>query len=539
VTLAGPVFHAKLGLRALRAAAGAGLLSPTRPDRLVRMAAAPLRLGLGPATIVAAAAARHPDQVALVDERGALTYEQLDRRAAAVAVGLSRELGVGPDGSLAVMCRNHRGFVEALLAGSRCGADLLLLNTEFSGPQLGEVVEREQPGAVVHDEEYHESFEEAGLGDRRFVAWHDGDPGTDRTLEALTEEDPGGAPSSRRQGKLVLLTSGTTGTPKGAPRKPSLRAVIGPATALLSEVPVRAREPMLIGPPFFHGFGFAYLVLALSLGSTVVMRRRFDPEAALAAIEQRRATAFVGVPAMHQRILQLPEEVRRRHDTASLRALISAAAPLSSALAEGLLQEFGDVLYNLYGSTETGFGAIAGPADLSAAPDTVGRPPPGTTLKILDDDGSPLGPGDTGHVFVGGGLVFEGYSGGGSKDTVDGLMNTGDLGHLDDEGRLFIDGREDDMIVSGGENVFPAEVEDVLARHDGVEDVAVIGVEDDDFGQRLRAYVVAGDGAELSEDQLKEDVKANLARYKVPRDVVFVDEVPRNPTGKQLKSELP
>jgi acyl-CoA synthetase (AMP-forming)/AMP-acid ligase II len=535
----GPVFHAAMGLRALRAAASAGLLAPTRPDRLFRMATAPLRLGLGPATIVAAGAARHPDQVALVDERGALTYEELDKRAAAIAAGLSRELGVGPDGSLAVMCRNHRGFVEALLAGSRCGADLLLLNTEFSGPQLGEVVERERPEAVVHDEEYGALFEAAGLGDRRLVAWQDSDQGTVRTLDALIERGDQRAPSSRRQGKLVLLTSGTTGTPKGAPRKPSLRAVIGPATALLSEVPVRAREPMLIGPPFFHGFGFAYLVLALSLGSTVVMRRRFDPEAALAAIEQHRATAFIGVPAMHQRILQLPEEVRRRYDTSSLRALISAAAPLSPALAEDLLEEFGDVLYNLYGSTETGFGAIAGPSDLRVVPDTVGRPPPGTTLKILGDDGSPLGLGETGHVFIGGGLVFEGYSGGGSKDTVDGLMNTGDLGHLDDEGRLFIDGREDDMIVSGGENVFPAEVEDVLARHDGVEDVAVIGVEDEDFGQRLRAYVVAGHGAQLSEDELKADVKQNLARYKVPRDVVFVDEVPRNPTGKLLKSQLP
>ena len=516
----GPAFHAGLTLRALRALRRAGLLGPVRPDRLARIAAAPLRLGLGPATIVASGAARHPDHPALVDERGSLTYEQLDRRGAAIAAGLD----VRPGSALAVMCRNHRGFVEALLACSRRGADLLLLNTEFSARQLAEVLDRERPAAVVHDEEFGEAFEGSDL--KRV---------SEVTLDELAER--GGSTSSRRRGRLVILTSGTTGTPKGAPRKPSVRAMVGPMTALLSQVPLRAREPMLVGPPFFHGFGFAYLALGLFLGSTILMQRRFDPEAALAAIERHRATSFIGVPVMHQRTMQLPEEVRRRYDTSSLRTLISAAAPLSPALAEALMDEFGDVLYNLYGSTETGFGAIAGPADLRAASGTVGRPPFGTTLKILDDDHRELGPGETGHIFMGGELVFEGYSGGGSKETVDGLMNTGDLGHLDEEGRLFIDGREDDMIVSGGENVFPGEVEDVLARHEQVEDVAVTGVEDEEFGQRLRAYVVTASG--LSEDELKAYVKENLARYKVPREVVFVDELPRNPTGKLLKSKLP
>jgi len=521
-------FHAELTVRALRALAGAGVLGPVRPDRLARLALAPLRLGLGPATMVASAAARHPDQPALVDERGRLGYAELDRRGAAIAAGLD----VGPGDSLAVMCRNHRGFVEAMLAGSRCGADLLLLNTEFSAAQLAEVMEREKPAAVVYDEEFADALSDVGLP--RVLGWHEGAPDAP-TLDDLASR--GGARSSRTQGRLVLLTSGTTGTPKGAPRKPSLRSLVGPMTALLSEVPLRAREPIVVGPPFFHGFGFAYLALGLFLGSTVLMRRRFDPEAVLAAIDEDRATTFIGVPVMHQRIMELSEEVRSRYNISSLRALISAAAPLSPALASELMDEFGDVLYNLYGSTETGFGAIAGPADVRAAPGTVGRVPFGTTLKILADDGRALGPGETGHVYVGGELVFEGYSGGGSKETVDGLMNTGDLGHLDESGRLFIDGREDDMIVSGGENVFPAEVEDVLARHEQVDDVAVTGVEDDEFGQRLRAYVVTA--SELSEDQVKAYVKENLARYKVPREVVFVDELPRNPTGKLLKAELP
>ncbi len=501
------------------------------------MALAPLRAGLGPAAIVAAAAARHPDHPALIDELGTLTYGELDRRSAAAAAGLRDEFGVGPDRSLAVMCRNHRGFLDALLAGSRCGADVLLLNTDFSAPQLAEVVGREGAGAVIHDEEYSAAFERAGFADRRVVAWHDRDPGAP-TLEALIERG-GRPPWNHHAARFVLLTSGTTGTPKGAPRSPSLRALLGPWTALVSQVPLRAREPMLIAPPLFHGFGFAYLALGLVLGATVVIRRRFEPAAVLDDLERHRVTTLVAVPVMHQRILRAFERSGGRHATSSLRVLISAAAPLAPALAEGLMDAFGDVVYNIYGTTETGFGAIAGPDDLRAAPGTVGRPPFGTEVRILDDVGHELPPGKSGHLFVGGPLIFEGYSGGGSRETVDGLMNTGDLGHLDEEGRLFIDGREDDMIVSGGENVFPAEVEDLLRRHPAVEDAAVIGVDDEEFGQRLRAFVVTADGVEVSEEELKTYVRDNLARFKVPREVVFVREVPRNPTGKVVKAELP
>jgi len=221
-----------------------------------------------------------------------------------------------------------------------------------------------------------------------------------------------------------------------------------------------------------------------------------------------------------------------------LRAVVSAAAPLSGELSTAFMDAFGDVVHNLYGSTEVGFGAMATPRDLRAAPGTVGHPPAGTALRILDADRAVVPPGHTGHVFIGSGLVFQGYSGGGSRETVDGLMNTGDLGHVDAEGRLFIDGREDDMIVSGGENVFPQEVEEVLRRHRGVVDVAVIGVEDAEFGQRLRAFVVRREGADPSADELRAHVRAGLERYKVPRDVVFVDELPRTPTGKVLRTRL-
>jgi fatty-acyl-CoA synthase len=299
---------------------------------------------------------------------------------------------------------------------------------------------------------------------------------------------------------------------------------------------MRAHERVFVAAPLFHQWGYAHFTLGLLLVSTLVLRRRFDPEVALATIESERATCCPMVPVMCQRILDLPEEVRRRYDTGSLRTVPLSGSALPGDLATSFMDEFGDVVYNLYGSTEVAWAAIAGPDDLRRAPGTAGRPPRGTTLRILDDDGVEVRPGQTGRIFVGNDLLFEGYSGGGSKETIDGLMATGDVGHFDDDGRLFVDGRDDDMIVSGGENVFPQEVEDTLARHDAVREVAVIGVDDEKFGQRLKAFVVAA--GEVSEDTLKGHVKNNLAGYKVPREIVFVEELPRSEQGKVLKRQL-
>jgi acyl-CoA synthetase (AMP-forming)/AMP-acid ligase II/NAD(P)-dependent dehydrogenase (short-subunit alcohol dehydrogenase family) len=516
----------RLGAAAAAAVARAGILAPPRPDRLVGMLRA-LRLGTGPATLAALAAARDPGRVALVDDEGALRFAELEARAHALAALLAAA-GVGPGRVLGVMCKNHRGFVEAVLAGSRLGADLLLLNTEFPGPQLAQALARHELAAAVLDEELVPAFDAAGYRGPRVLA--------SATRPAAHAPLP---PPPRRQGKIIVLTSGTTGTPKGAPRAPSLAALLGPLATVLDTIGLRAHAPLLVAPPLFHGFGLAYLGLALALRAPLVLTRRFEAEATLAAIARTRVATLVVVPVMLQRILELPAEVRRRHDVSSLRAVISAGAPLAPALATAFMDAFGDCLYNLYGSTETGFASIATPADLRAAPGTVGRAPLGVTLRVLDAARAPAPAGVTGRIFVGSAMTFEGYSGGGSKETVGGLMSTGDLGHVDACGRLFVEGREDDMIVSGGENVFPQEVEELLARHADVADAAVVGVADAEFGQRLRAFVVPRAGRALSVDELRAYVRRHVARYKVPRDVIVLAELPRNPTGKLLRGQLP
>jgi acyl-CoA synthetase (AMP-forming)/AMP-acid ligase II len=216
----------------------------------------------------------------------------------------------------------------------------------------------------------------------------------------------------------------------------------------------------------------------------------------------------------------------------------ASGSALPGSQSDRWMDHFGENLYNLYGSTEVAWATIATPQDLREAPGTAGKPPRGTVVKLFDDDGKPVEQGDTGRIFVGNEMQFEGYTGGGNKDVIEGLMSSGDVGHFDEKGRLFVDGRDDDMIVSGGENVFPQEVEDLLSGHEKVAEAAVFGVDDEQFGQRLKAVVVTKDGASLSEDEVKKYVKSNLAGYKVPRDVEFIDELPRNATGKVLKREL-
>jgi len=288
----------------------------------------------------------------------------------------------------------------------------------------------------------------------------------------------------------------------------------------------------------FHSWGFLHWSIGLGLGSTAVLRRKFTPESCLSATAQFECTTLVVVPVMLQRILELPEETIARYDLRALRVIAASGSALPGELATKVMDAFGDVLYNLYGSTEVAWATIATPEDLRAAPGTAGKAPRGTIVKLFDDDGNEVSEGDTGRIFVGNEMQFEGYTGGGGKEVIQGLMSSGDVGHFDDGGRLFIDGRDDEMIVSGGENVFPAEVEDLLAKRDDVSEVAIIGIEDKEFGQALKAFVVPKNGKKPDESELKKYVKSNLANYKVPKAWEFLDELPRNQTGKVVKREL-
>jgi acyl-CoA synthetase (AMP-forming)/AMP-acid ligase II len=526
-------------LHTVYALTNAGIIRPQRPDRAARVALAFLRWGPTPAAGYASNAARFPDDTAIVDELGTLTFKEMHERTNALAHKLKDD-GIGVGDGVAIMCRNHRGFIDAYVAVSKIGANALFLNTAFSAPQITDVAKREEPKALIFDQEFAGLVKDAGKRRKRYIAWHDPeerkakDP---RIEDLIAAGDPSDLSPPPDRGKAIILTSGTTGTPKGASR--SQPKSLDPAAALLAMIPLKARERTMLAAPMFHSWGFVHFTLGMALSSTLVLNRKFDPEATLSLTAQHECTALVVVPVMIQRILDLEDEVLDRYDLSKLRVVPVSGSALPGPLAEKWMDHFGENIYNLYGSTEVAWATIATPKDLREAPGTAGRPPYGTVVKLYDDDGDPVTEaGETGRIFVGNDMQFEGYTGGGGKDVIDGLLSSGDVGHFDETGRLFVDGRDDDMIVSGGENVFPAEVEDLLSGLDEVAEVAVFGVDDEEFGQRLKAVVVTRDGASLSEADVKKHVKSNLAGYKVPRDVEFVDELPRTSTGKVLKREL-
>ncbi|WP_328618021.1 acyl-CoA synthetase [Amycolatopsis sp. NBC_00355] len=485
-------------------------------------------------------ARRDPTAVGIVDEVGPLTYKQLDDQSNALARAWS-ERGIKPGQVVAALCRDHRGLVLTMAAAGKLGVRLLLMNTGFAKPQLADVAKREKVTALVYDQEFTGLLDAMPENVDRYLAWVDNDSDlSDRDVPVLAEiiasTDDRPWPAPAKPGGFVLLTSGTTGTPKGAPR-PHTSALA--SAQFLDRIPLRANEATYMGAPLFHGTGLSQFILSFALGSTVVMRRKFSPEETLRGVAEHKCTALVLVPTMLQRIVDLPADVRAKYDTSSLRIIFVAGSALSPDLGNRANEAFGPVVHNLYGSTEVAVATVATPEDWVKAPGTVGRAPVGCKVALYDEKGGRITEAHvTGRVFVGSGLSFGGYTDGRHKEIIDGLLSSGDVGHFDDDGLLFIDGRDDEMIVSGGENVFPIEVENLLVEREDVLEAAVIGVEDAEFGQRLKAFVVLADGADLDVDAVRDYVKANLARYKVPRDVEFLAELPRNATGKVLRTKL-
>ncbi|MFC4126342.1 AMP-binding protein [Nocardia rhizosphaerae] len=508
----------------------AGLIDLRRPDLVLRTART--MRALGPiAGGIRATARRTPDRVALVDGARRVTYRELDRRTDAIAARWHAE-GLRARDTIGVLAPDGLMLVETMAAAAKLGSRLVLLNTGFGAAQLRDVLLREQVGALVLDPATSPPTDTLPTA----ITLLDPSPSPDvdrlgirsRTRRRSETACPATSlPAPAEQGGFVLLTGGTTGTPKGAPRR--VESPLAGAQ-FVDRVPLRREQTVLLCAPLFHGTALSQFVLALNLGSTVVLHGKFDAARALAQLAEHRADMIVLVPTMLRRILDLGPAVLADADTSALRIVFTAGAALPSALGTRAIEVFGPVLYNFYGCTETGTATVATPADWLAAPGTVGKPPVGITVALYDGDDLVTEPGRVGTVHVGNAIAFHGYSGGGSKQLRGGLMSTGDLGHFDTAGRLFVDGRDDDMIVSGGENVFPGEVEDLLYRHPAITEAAVIGVPDDEFGQRLAAFVVGAD--HLDAAAVQDYVKAHLARFKSPREVVFVDELPRTPTGK-------
>lgn len=523
----------------LKVFAQIGLLRPQLPHKMLKAGWQLAKWGVGFPAAVKASAARYPDKLAIIDDAGELTWSQL-RDQINQLTHVLHQAGVGEGDSVGVLARNHRYSVMTMVAAMQLGARVLLLNTMASDAQVTELCQRENAALMIVDHEFLEravSVDSAKL----MLAWTDQETPHRRALPDIETQIATRPATERarpkRHGNVVIFTSGTTGTPRGA-RRNEPRG-LDPLVTYFGAIPYRGNQTVVLAAPLFHSWGLLNFGFGLSTAPTMILRRKFSPEQVLTDIDRYRAEILIVVPLMMRRLVDADPVAIARSDVASLRVTATSGSALTGQLATQFMDTFTDSVYNFYGATETGWVTIASPADLRAAPGTAGRPPWRTAVRILDEDGKAVGSGQPGVIHVHNDMLFGGYTDGDTTQFTDGLMNTGDRGYFDAEGRLFVSGRDDDMVISGGENVFPRELEDALVAHPDISDVAVMGVDDVDWGQSLAAWVVAKPGSEPSEAEIVHYAKQHVARFAVPSRVSFMDELPRNPTGKVMRRALP
>jgi len=493
-----------------------------------------------------------PSKPAIVWRGRVTTWGELDERIDRLSTGLVRR-GIGRKKSVIMMMRNRQEFVEIGAAAARAGAAAVAISWRSTAKELAYLANHSGARGIVTEPELLPAIEQAkdelspAFLENVFVVGSEAvtsGPVRTTALDRLYE-DP--APKNKsldaandEDAAVVIYTSGTTGKPKGAVRK-FPKDTMQATFRFINETPLRVDDVHLVACPLYHSTAFGFMTFSAMLGQTIVIMEEFKPEAFLQVVERHSVTTTALVPTMLHRVLELPLATRKKYDSRTLRSVFSGGAPLPAPLALDFMDAYGDILFNFYGATETGVVTLAKPADLRAAPGTIGKALPGNEIRLLGDDRREVPPGQVGELFVRNKMLVAGYHNDAAateQSMLDGFFSVGDLARCDVSGHYFIEGRKRDMVISGGVNVYPAEVEGALEQHPAVAECAVIGVPDREWGERVRAFVVKKAGTSLDEGELKAFVRERLAGAKVPRDFVFIDALPRNPTGKVLKREL-
>jgi fatty-acyl-CoA synthase len=503
--------------------------------------------GRNPSLIFGLHAANSPDRPAILWRDRRVTYAELDDRMTRAAVGLKRR-GFRRNTPVIIMMRNRPEFLEVQAGAGRLGAAAVSVSWRSTASELVYLATHSGAKAIVFEADLWHAVEQAkkslpNIADRDYIAVGGDVPGCSRYEQDFLA--PSGVTLDAEKGveedaSVVIYTSGTTGKPKGAVRKFPKDALHASAQFIV-ETPMRTDDVHIVTLPLYHATAFGFLAFNALLGGTAVLMDEFKPELFLELVQRHGVTTTATVPTLLHRILAAGPEVLSKYDVRSMRAIFTIGAPLPGPLGIEVMDYFGDVLFNTYGATETGLVSMATPSDLRQAPGSIGKPLPGNEVRLLDDDGREVGPGQVGELYVRNKMLVAGYHNDADSTRAsmrDGFFSVGDLARKDPEGRLFIEGRKRDMIISGGVNVYPAEVEGAIEAHPEVAEVAVVGVDDREWGERVRAFVVRRPGATLDEGALKVWCRERLAGPKVPRDFVFIDSLPRNPTGKVLKREL-
>jgi acyl-CoA synthetase (AMP-forming)/AMP-acid ligase II len=491
---------------------------------------------------IAAHAARSPHRPAVIEGARSLTWEEFSRARNRLAHALGA-LGLGPGQHAVVYAHNA---AENLLVGAALralGAVAVPMNHRLTEEEVGYILDNSDAVAVFVGDAFLPMAERVRAGARAkhwITMGAERRPWAQALADLIARGDEAPPPEPAAPGGSMVYTAGTTGKPKGA-----LRRVIDPASILPRLAELDCLDPAhvhLVAGPLYHSAPGGFALYAQLVGNTVVVMRKFDPEEALALIERHRCSTTFMAPTLLKRIVDLPEPVRARYDVRSMRSLVVAAAPCPMRVKEQALAMFGPVLYEFYGSTELGVNTVLRPADVLRKPGSCGRAATGVELAILDDEGraAPAGtPGEL-HVRRYSGVFDEYYKNpAATAQTSRGeWMSVGDVAWMDEEGFVYICDRKRDMIISGGVNIYPAEIEDTLHRHPAVEDAAVFGVPDENWGERVHAAVQLRPGREATARELMDFCRVHLADYKTPREVSFHAEFPRDTAGKLVKRLL-
>lgn len=487
---------------------------------LYRLVESVVVTGTNPMALLRATAKLHGDRIAVVDDTDQVTYCELWQQAETTAKALSTTYGLHRGQRIAIACHDHIAAVKAVFAAARLGAHVYLLNPGMRHDQLRDLHGRQKFDFYVFDEPLAEVFTETNLSQISIPAYHP----TGASIDGLSKSVPLAHVRLKksRGGNIVVLTGGTTGQPKAASRKPSVFAFLPPFCALLTQVELGKYRSVYVATPLFHGFGLASLFISVVLGVTIYVSRRFDARRACSLVAEHDVDVVTLVPLMLHRMLQTDSDA-----VSCLRCVISGGAVLSPALASSALERIGPKLFNMFGTSEAGFCIMASPQVLAHKPESIGKPVAGVRARISDKDGRELGDGVKGHLCIRSAWTTNRKS----------WIETGDLAYRDAGGDLFLCGRVDDMVVSGGENVYPIELENVLVQHASVESVAVIGIPDPEFGQRLKAVVKLNDPA-VDAVTLLEWLKSRVARHQMPAVIEVREELPYTPLGKVDKKAL-
>jgi acyl-CoA synthetase (AMP-forming)/AMP-acid ligase II len=492
--------------------------------------------------IVAAHADRHPDKAALVQGEHLLTWRGYAERRNRLASALAG-LGLAPGEHAVIHAQNSLDWLVASAAVRAAGAVPVPMNHRLTEEEAAYILDDSDAAVAVVSEAFVPLAERLRARAPRVRAWVLIDAGRRpwaHHVDDLVAAGRPDAPAVAGLGGSMIYTAGTTGKPKGA-----LRTALDPSAVLprLAALGVASPDHVhLVAGPLYHSAPSGFALYAHLFGQTVVVMPRFEAEAALATIARHRCSTTFMAPTLLKRLVDLPAAVRARYDVSSLRAIVMAAAPCPMRVKEAVLAAFGPVLYEFYGSTELGVNTVLEPADVLRKPGSCGRAAPGVVLAVLDDEGRPLPPGQPGELWIQrDGSVFDGYykkPEATRQATRGDWLSVGDVAYLDDEGFVHVCDRKRDMIISGGVNIYPAEIEDVLHRHPEVADVAVFGVPDDEWGERVHAAVHPRPGAALTAQAVIDFARVHLAGYKVPREVSFHADFPRDAAGKLVKRLL-